>query len=49
MFKKFLIGLAMVMVVCALARAGYEFGQHMAQRDQAQQAQAQAAATPPAP
>ena len=35
MFKKFLIGLALVAVVCALARAGYEFGQHMAQQDRA--------------
>ncbi|SFK94880.1 hypothetical protein [Lysobacter sp. cf310] len=42
MFKKFLIGLAMVAVVCALARAGYEFGQHLAQRDQAKVAAAAA-------
>lgn len=42
MFKKFLIGLAMVAVVCALARAGYEFGQHRAERDRAKVAAAAA-------
>ena len=33
MFKKFLIGLAMVAMVCALARAGYEYGQQRADQD----------------
>lgn len=40
MFKKFLIGLALVTVVCALARGGHEFGRYLAQKEKAEAATA---------
>lgn len=40
MFKKFLIGLALVAVVCALALGGYEYGQQRAQKEKAEAAAA---------
>ena len=30
MFKKILIGLLAVALLCAIARSGYEFGKHLA-------------------
>lgn len=42
MFKKFLIGLVLVAVVCALARGGYEYGRHLAQQEKAEAATAAA-------
>ncbi len=35
MFKKILIGFAFVAILCAVARSGYEFGRHLAQKDRA--------------
>ena len=32
MFKKFLIGLLSVVIACAIARSGYEFGQYLAKK-----------------
>ncbi|WP_158549192.1 hypothetical protein [Lysobacter silvisoli] len=45
MFKKALIGMAGVLVVCLLAAAGYRYGQHLAQRDKAAEQAAAADAT----
>lgn len=36
MFKKILIGLAAVAILCVLARAGYEFGKRLAHEDKAE-------------
>ena len=33
MFKKILIGLVAVALVCLIARSGYEFGKHLANND----------------
>ena len=35
MFKKILIGLIAVTLVCVIARSGYEFGKHPANNDKA--------------
>ena len=35
MFKKILIGLLAVALLCAIARSGYEFGKHLAHNDKA--------------
>ena len=35
MFKKILIGLLAVALLCAIARSGYEFGKHLANNDKA--------------
>ena len=40
MFKKILIGFAFVAILCAVARSGYEFGRHLAQKDRAAASQA---------
>ena len=34
-FKKFLMGLLAVALVCVIARSGYEFGKHLANNDKA--------------
>ncbi len=38
--KKFLVGFALVAVLCMVGAAGYRFGQHLAQQEKAQQAPA---------
>ncbi len=38
--KKFLIGFALVAILCMVGAAGYRFGQHLAQQEKAQQAPA---------
>lgn len=38
--KKFLIGFALVAILCMVGAAGYRFGQHPAQQEKAQQAPA---------
>ena len=35
MFKKILIGLLAVALICVIARSGYEFGKHLANNDKA--------------
>ena len=35
MFKKILIGLLAVALLCVIARSGYEFGKHLANNDKA--------------
>ena len=35
MFKKILMGLLAVALVCVIARSGYEFGKHLANNDKA--------------
>jgi hypothetical protein len=42
MFKKILIGLAAVAILCALVRSGYEFGKRLAHEGKAEAAQASA-------
>ena len=35
MFRKFLVGFAAVAIACAIAGAGYRFGQYLAGKDDA--------------
>lgn len=44
MFKKILIGLAAVAILCVLARSGYEYGKRLAHEDKAEAAHASAMA-----
>ena len=43
MFKKILIGFAVVMLICVLARSGYEFGKSLASKDKVAPAAADSA------